>query len=421
MILKGSQRGGPRQLAAHLLNTQDNEHVTVGEIRGFVADDLYGAMAETVAVAKGTKCRQSVFSLSLNPPKDAQVTRDDLYRAVDRAEEALGLTGQSRVVVFHEKHGRLHAHAVWSRIDPEQMKAVNLPFFKTRLREVSKELFLEHGWELPHGLKTNGHKNPLNFTLAEWQQAERLDLDPREIKQIFQSAWARSDDLKSLRAAPEEHGYFLARGDRRGVVAVDVHGEVFALARWSGIKTKQAEQKIGNGENLPGVEAVRADIRSRVSGQMCEFIKQDKAQKAEEMRPLFEAREEMVRRQREARDALKAVQGQRSFEEAKVRADRFRKGFGVVLDVLTGRLFKLRRQNELEAKAGKLRDRKEREDLVRAQLRERRPLHDRIRETLKTQRASRQRMAQRMAALLRRSDASRTKDKSQPATRSLRL
>jgi hypothetical protein len=63
---------------------------------------------------------------------------------------------------------------VWSRIDAEAMKAINLPHFKNRLCALSKELYLEHGWILPEGHRENGWKNPLNFTLAEWQQASLL-------------------------------------------------------------------------------------------------------------------------------------------------------------------------------------------------------------------------------------------------------
>jgi hypothetical protein len=94
MILKASQRGGPRQLAAHLLNPVDNDHVLVAEMRGFISGDLCGAMAETIAIARGTRCRQPILSLSLNPPKDADASIDDLTDAADRAEAALGLDGQ---------------------------------------------------------------------------------------------------------------------------------------------------------------------------------------------------------------------------------------------------------------------------------------------------------------------------------------
>lgn len=44
------------------------------------------------------------------------------------------------------------------------MKAINLPFFKQRLNELARELYLEHEWTLPDGLRRDGGKSPLNFT-----------------------------------------------------------------------------------------------------------------------------------------------------------------------------------------------------------------------------------------------------------------
>ena len=56
MILKASQRGGSRQLASHLLKTEENEHVEVHEIRGFASNDLDGALHEAYAMSRGTRC-----------------------------------------------------------------------------------------------------------------------------------------------------------------------------------------------------------------------------------------------------------------------------------------------------------------------------------------------------------------------------
>ena len=67
MILKGSHRAGAKQLAGHLLNDRDNDHVTVLEVRGFVADDLRNALREAQAISKATKCKQFMFLLSLRP------------------------------------------------------------------------------------------------------------------------------------------------------------------------------------------------------------------------------------------------------------------------------------------------------------------------------------------------------------------
>ncbi|WP_299961644.1 relaxase/mobilization nuclease domain-containing protein [uncultured Roseobacter sp.] len=136
--------------------------------------------------------------MSLNPPKDVIAGEEDFQGAADQAGKALGLEGQPRAIISHKKEGRRHAHVVWSRIGAETLTAINLPHFKNRLTRLSKELYLEHGWSLPDGLRTHGGKSFLNFTLDEWQHFKRLDLDPREIKGIFQEAWERSDILRGL-------------------------------------------------------------------------------------------------------------------------------------------------------------------------------------------------------------------------------
>ena len=61
MILKASQRGGGQDLAVHLMRLDDNEHVTLHELRGFAADDLKGAFKEAEAISRGTKCDQYLF------------------------------------------------------------------------------------------------------------------------------------------------------------------------------------------------------------------------------------------------------------------------------------------------------------------------------------------------------------------------
>ena len=73
MILKASQRSGATQLGLHLLKTEENEHVEVYEVRGFMSETVMGAMKEAQAMAKGTRCKQYLFSVSLNPPETENV------------------------------------------------------------------------------------------------------------------------------------------------------------------------------------------------------------------------------------------------------------------------------------------------------------------------------------------------------------
>lgn len=91
------------------------------------------------------------------------------------------------------------------------MKAVNLPFYKNRLMEISREIHLEQGWKLPAGLIERGQSNPLNFTRAQWEHAKRLDGDPRLIKAALKECWVVSDSQKAFESALEQRGYTLPR------------------------------------------------------------------------------------------------------------------------------------------------------------------------------------------------------------------
>ncbi len=93
MILKGSQRGGAKQLAHHLLKTEENEHVEVHEVRGFMSDDLHGALKEIHAISQGTRCKQFLFSLSLNPPQTENVPIEYFENALKDIEKEMKLEG----------------------------------------------------------------------------------------------------------------------------------------------------------------------------------------------------------------------------------------------------------------------------------------------------------------------------------------
>lgn len=117
MIIIASQRGGAARLAAHLLNDRNNDHVELYEVSGFMSETLNDALQEIRAQAMGTRCDQYLFSVSLNPPETEKVGTDVFEQAISRIEERMHLQNQPRVIVFHEKEGRRHAHCVWSRID----------------------------------------------------------------------------------------------------------------------------------------------------------------------------------------------------------------------------------------------------------------------------------------------------------------
>lgn len=378
MILKASQRSGAKQLGLHLLKTEENEHVEIHEVSGFIADDLMGAMKEAYALSLGTKCKQYLFSVSLSPPVTESVRVEVFENACRMIEARLGLSGQPRMIVFHEKEGRRHAHAVWSRIDVETMTAKPLPFFKRTLNAIAKELYLENGWEMPDGFRDPQLRDPSNFTLAEWQQAKRADIDARELKATIQQCWAMSDNGPAFAKALEERGLFLAAGDRRGHVALTIQGEAFAIARLVGKRSKEVTAKLGDPKQYRSVADTMRHIGQTVAPRLSAYISEAKRIAHNAMKPLNERKQEMTHQHAQERKLLADKQRERNIAEQQARAARVRKGVAGVWDIMTGRYFRTRKQHEMEAFFGMQRDRAQRHDLVSAQMKDRQNLQQQI-------------------------------------------
>ncbi|MCF6354794.1 MAG: hypothetical protein L3J26_06780 [Candidatus Polarisedimenticolaceae bacterium] len=371
MILKASQRAYGRELAAHLLNANDNEHVEVHKISGFVADTVPAAMQEAHALSRGTRCQQYLFSLSLNPPQDTDVPISVFEDAISRVEKEIGIEGQPHVIVFHEKHGRRHAHCVWSRIDSAQMKAINLPYYKNRLMEISRELYLEQKWKLPQGFVNREMRNPLNFTQEQWQQAKRLGDSPQNTKLTLKECWVASDNKTSFSRELEKHGFYLAKGDRRDFVAIDWRGEVYSLPRWLDVKTKAIKEQLGLPEDLPSVEETKANIDQKLVGRIRSIMDEQKKKYDRRIAPILAQKKAMNEHHIKARKALEMQQDKRQRQEVLMRQSRFHKGLRGLWDRITGSHEQIKKQNEAEVYQAILRDRKEKDALISSQMRER--------------------------------------------------
>ncbi len=369
MILEGNERGYGAELARHLLNPRNNDHVTVHAVEGFMADDLLGAFAETEAISGATQCRNYLFSLSLNPPMGETVSIEAFEEAVAAAERKLGLTGQPRAIVFHEKNGRRHAHAVWSRIKAAEMLAIEMPHYKRKLGDISRLLYLKNDWDMPEGFRDAAKPDPGNYSRQEAGQARRLKRDPRAVKAMFRRLWQMSDSRAAFAAALKEEGFLLARGERRGFVAVDADGKIWSLSRWCGVKPKDLRARLGPEGDLPSVEDVLAEI-----GEL-------KPQKAEPANPVFDKqRADLVARQRQERADLIKTQEARRIEDVKARRRRMPKGLRAAFLRVAGRYQKLLRAFEAEVEASRAKDRTEQQALINAHLAERRAFEREFRE-----------------------------------------
>ena len=396
MLLKGSQRGNAKNLAAHLLNGRDNDHVSLADIRGTAAEDLRGALLEMEAISNGTKCKQPFFHVIFNPPESANLTREQFAEAFDKLEADMGFADHSRAVVFHEKNGREHAHVVYSRIhesltydhgeklgqerETPVLKAKQLSHFKLDLQRISRGLHQDLGLELPAGLKNPRDSDPLNFDRATWQQAKRIDEDPRDLKKIIGDAFQFSDSAQAFNNALEEQAMQLARGDRRGFVIVHHSGEVLPLTRYLGVKQKDARARLGQPEHVQTVDQARSILSDKMTAEADRKLSDQKKKHAAERKPMAEAVKKLRAEHREQREELKQRHEDRQAEEMLSRANRIRKGVMGMFDRVALKLGrgKLHKQFAVEIEQQAIRDAGEFQALKSDQLKQRQQLQKSI-------------------------------------------
>lgn len=234
---------------------------------------------------------------------------------------------------------------------------------------------------MPRGLVDSKERDPYSFTHAEWEQAKRSGHDPKALKQMFQEVWASSDSKQAFASALRARGYTLARGDRRGFVAVDYRGEVYAIARYAGIKTKDVRARLGDEKELPSVQQATNAMAARMTNMLRRHAEDVEGKYKRHATVLALRNSEVVQRQRKAREQLRESQEARWAKESAERVARLREGFKGLWGRLTGKHARIRRQNELETFRSYDRDRVEKERLYQHQLDERQTLHQQIKQT----------------------------------------
>jgi hypothetical protein len=377
LILKGNQRAGGQQLAAHLMNAFDNERVEIADVRGAVAQDLSGAFAEWSAQARATRCKKNLYSLSLNPDQSqGHLTREQYFELLDRTERSLKLVGQPRAVVFHEKRDkdgvlREHCHAVWSRIDTEKAKAVQIAHDRLKLRTVAREFARDHGLELPDGMKKDGRRDRFNDrakqeNLADRQQQERTGISKAQRMGDIATCWKETGNGAAFVQALEAKGYYLARGNRRTFVVVDLNGEVHSLARQvEGVRTKELKERLSGYplEKLPDVQSAQAWAKQRRDERQKQQAKEPS--EAEKRHAALKVRQQqrrdgldtmrlnLIGRHMTEREGLKAAQQAQNTGIVSARLQKQPKRFMAFLTRITGikLIVEARQQQQDKARA----------------------------------------------------------------------
>ena len=270
MIPKGNLHANGGKLATYITKGEDDEKAELIEMRGFATDDLREAFSDIQDIADSqTQCQKPFFHAYVRLPKDESLTREQWLETANRIEAKLGFDGQPRGVALHFlEDGTAHMHVAWSRIDTDQMKAIDPGLYLRKMKEVCRELEVEFGLhqvssELPADRQTAAPKRP------EFEQDRRLGIDGTEAREAIRSCYDRCDNGPSFAAALAEFDITLARGDRYAFVAVDSEGGLHALGkRTLGVTLAEIEGKLGAefAKSLPTVAAVREGIEARQEG-----------------------------------------------------------------------------------------------------------------------------------------------------------
>lgn len=231
MIAKGNRHNDGVRLARYLTEGAKGERAQLWELRGFASDDIFEAFRDVHVMAEATKAQKPLFHVQVRNRDGETLTREQWRTAADRIERILGLTGQPRAIAFHieENTGYEHMHIAFSVIDADTMKVRPLPFYKFRLKTISRELEKEFGL----APVKNHRDGPIKYaaTREEEQQAQRLGLNKEAIRNTIRECWDRAECGQGFQAELEHEGLILTVGDRRNLVVVDQLGGLHALGK----------------------------------------------------------------------------------------------------------------------------------------------------------------------------------------------
>lgn len=284
MIAKGASRSGARQLAVYLMRVErwdTGEPAELLELRSpwaagldetdrhQTAEQLVEAFRDWQTLVEGTKQgRDGLYHAEISPEAHyaREMTPEQWLLCADFLGEELGLQDQPRAVILHAgKDDRPHLHVVWQRTDIETMKVISDGYNYVAHERASHRMELEFGHELIPGKHAKrDRKKQKEFprqklTQDQDQYQKRTGLSKEEREKQVAGLHAMADNGPAFKAALEDAGYILAKGDR-GYIVVDQKGGHSVLSRNVGLKKKEIEAFMAGVEldKLPTIEEAKA-------------------------------------------------------------------------------------------------------------------------------------------------------------------
>jgi len=225
MVIKGKSCGHAKKLAQHLMRTDQNELIDILELdETYAAPTIEAALLEFQTLADHlTDAKHGLYEASLSPRDNETLTPGQWEQAVDILAEHLGLAGQPRIVILHQKKGREHVHAVFQRTDTDNKVVISDSFNYPAHEQAAREIEQTFGLEKTIGAHTR-EKDELRpeqaFSREDHQRAERSGIDAVAMKEQIASLYEEADTGRAFVRSLEENGFYLARGDKKNIFMV---------------------------------------------------------------------------------------------------------------------------------------------------------------------------------------------------------
>lgn len=267
MIIGGGSRSNWRWWNSHLTNAEKNESVRLVEVRGLAAEDVREALREMDFIAGGSNTKNFFYPANMNPKAHEKLTDAQWEQATDILEKHLGLEGQPRFVVEHTKaDGRTHRHPVWLRLN-EDLKAIPDSFTARDHERAAREIEETFGLEPVESVLTKDRDSERPERRARsWEtfRSQATGLDPEAMREEVTALFRGADSGQAFKAALEDAGYILARGDRRDYCIIDSAGHEHSLGRRVAEKAAAVRARLSDIERdeLPSVAEAREMVRA---------------------------------------------------------------------------------------------------------------------------------------------------------------
>jgi len=247
-----------------MITGKPGERAKLWELRGFACSEIVDAFRSVHVMAEATKAATPFFHVQVRNPEGESLSHRQWEITADRIERMLGLVDQPRAISCHidMRTGHEHMHIAWSRIDEDTLTARPLPFYKQRLKTISRELEIQLGLTVV----PNERYSPIRYAPKrdEEEQARRLGVNIHDIRENIRNCLDRSDCGRSFEASLAQEGLLLAQGDRRDFVVIDQRGGLHPLGkRITNLSAARLRDRLGDltRENLPTVEQAQSFVR----------------------------------------------------------------------------------------------------------------------------------------------------------------